>query len=106
MGWDSGCYHRFREERAQPFYDLCALLEPAPGLRVVDLGCGTGELTAELHRRLGASETIEVALDKAMLARAPARGEVCWGRDDLTTFVRRPEHLGAFDEVFSSAALH
>lgn len=29
-------------------------------MRVVDLGCGAGELTRELHRKVGAAETIGV----------------------------------------------
>ena len=44
--WDPDTYHRFQAERRQPFDDLLALVEPVPSGRVVDLGCGTGELTA------------------------------------------------------------
>src|SRR5258707_590643 len=54
--WDPDQYERFKAERARPFWDLVALVQPCPGGRVVDLGCGTGELTKELHRFLGASE--------------------------------------------------
>src|SRR5262249_15299313 len=54
--WDPDQYERFRAERAKPFWDLAGLVEPCPGGRVVDLGCGTGELTSELHRLLRAAE--------------------------------------------------
>lgn len=66
--WDPAQYGRFEAQRRQPFDDLVALVAPVPGGRVVDLGCGTGALTAELHRRLGAAETLGVDSSPAMLA--------------------------------------
>src|SRR6266516_1859300 len=58
--WDPAQYERFAAERNAPFFELLALVEPAPGGRAADLGCGTGALTAELHRHLGASETVGI----------------------------------------------
>ena len=37
---------RFAAERAQPFHDLLALIEPAAIDRAVDLGCGPASSTA------------------------------------------------------------
>jgi trans-aconitate 2-methyltransferase len=76
-------------------------------MRVVDLGCGTGELTAEMHRRLGAAETLGVDSSAAMLAQAGTLvgGGVAFVGADLREFAARPEHAGAFDLVFSNAAL-
>lgn len=71
MSWDPGQYERFEAERRQPFDDLVALCAPVPGGTVVDLGCGTGRLTAELHRAVGAARTTGVDRSPAMLARAP-----------------------------------
>lgn len=73
-GWDPGCYARFAAERRQPFDDLLSLLRPAPGGRAVDLGCGTGELTVELHRHLGAAATTGIDSSPSMLAAAAAHG--------------------------------
>lgn len=56
--WNPSQYWRFAAERRQPFDDLLALVEPAAGGRVVDLGCGTGELTVEVHDRTGAARTL------------------------------------------------
>src|SRR4029453_18254794 len=74
--WDPERYGRFAAERAAPFHDLLSLVRPVPGGRVVDLGCGGGELTAELHRRLEAAETLGLDSSAAMLegASAPAGG--------------------------------
>jgi len=68
--WNPEQYHRFQNERSQPFFDLLALVEPQPGSHIVDLGCGTGELTALLHQRLSARSTLGIDNSAAMLARA------------------------------------
>ena len=100
--WNPGQYERFAAERSQPFYDLMSLLEPVERPAVVDIGCGTGKLTAELHAHLGASETLGVDSSVSMLAEAPA------GIDGLSFDVRDGasfEHHSEFDVVFSNAAL-
>jgi trans-aconitate 2-methyltransferase len=71
-GWNPDQYERFFAERRQPFDDLLALCIPVPGGRVVDLGCGTGNLTVELHERMQAAETVGVDSSASMLARATA----------------------------------
>src|SRR5215207_5832630 len=70
--WNPEQYERFRDERARPFFDLLDLVRPRPGMRVVDLGCGTGELTRELHRRLSAREMMGIDNSPAMLAKSAA----------------------------------
>jgi trans-aconitate 2-methyltransferase len=101
--WRPDQYHRFAAERTAPARDLLALLQPAPGARAVDLGCGTGELTVELHRRLGATETIGVDRSASMLEQAnPRAGEgVRFQAGDL----RDVGGLGSCDVVFANASL-
>ena len=66
-------YERFAAERSAPFWDLLSLVRPVPGGRVVDLGCGNGELTAALHRRSGSPpRTLGLDSSPAMLERAAA----------------------------------
>ncbi|HEX8093763.1 trans-aconitate 2-methyltransferase [Jatrophihabitans sp.] len=51
LRWDPAQYARFSDQRSRPFFDLAGQIEAAqPGL-VVDLGCGSGELTATLASR-------------------------------------------------------
>jgi trans-aconitate 2-methyltransferase len=103
-GWDPTRYERFAAERRQPFRDLLALLEPAPGGRVVDLGCGTGEPTRELHEATGAAETLGLDTSAAMLekARMFEGAGLRFERGDIAEFSpARP-----YDIVFSNAALH
>jgi trans-aconitate 2-methyltransferase len=102
--WDPRQYTRFHAERTQPFLDLLALVRPRPGMRVVDLGCGTGELTQQLHRRLAAIETIGIDRSAAMLAESGrfAVEGLRFEAGDIAAF----DAAGAFDLVFSNAALH
>jgi len=103
--WNPDRYARFAAERRLPFDDLVAPLSPAPGGRVVDLGCGPGELTRALHERLGAAETVGVDTSPAMLARAAAHagGGLRFVLGDAGAFADGP---GGWDVVFSNAALH
>ncbi|HEX8408458.1 MAG TPA: methyltransferase domain-containing protein [Thermoanaerobaculia bacterium] len=103
--WSPEQYERFTAERKQPFLDVAALVEPRPRMRVADLGCGTGELTRELHEFLGAAETLGVDDSESMLRKA--RGAAT---DTLRFEQQSIEHFAAptraFDLVFSNAALH
>jgi trans-aconitate 2-methyltransferase len=101
--WDPGQYQRFAAERAAPFHDLLALVRPVPGGRVADLGCGSGELTAQLHRRLEAADTLGLDSSAAMLERAAGlAGDGLWfAEGDIAAF-----REGGWDVVFSNAALH
>jgi trans-aconitate 2-methyltransferase len=102
--WDPARYERYRDERSAPFHDLLALVTPCPGGRVVDLGCGTGELTRVLHERTGAAATFGVDSSAAMLARAAANEAdgLQFALGDIEDF----EPDAPLDVVFSNAALH
>ena len=101
--WNPAQYERFRSEREQPFHDLVALITRRPAGRVVDLGCGTGLLTAALHRALSATETIGVNSSEAMLERARTlEGDgLTFEHGDISDL----EPTLPFDVVFSNAAL-
>lgn len=101
--WDPDQYERFKAERTRPFWDLVALIQPCPGGRIVDLGCGTGELTRALHLELGASETVGIDSSPMMLERSqPFAGDgVRFEEGDIATW-----EPGSQDIVFSNAALH
>lgn len=105
--WQPEQYARFREERRQPFFDLLSLLRnprAAPGPRVVDLGCGTGELTAVLHQHVRASETLGIDASPEMLSEserfsAPGLRFECG-------YVASFSAQASWDIIFSNAALH
>jgi trans-aconitate 2-methyltransferase len=102
--WSPEQYERFKAERKQPFIDLAALVEKRASMRVVDLGCGTGELTRELHESLDAEETLGIDNSETMLLKAGSFGGAMlrFERGDIEAFVvDKP-----FDLIFSNAALH
>ncbi len=100
--WNPEQYERFKTERALPFRDLLALIEHRPRMQIVDLGCGTGELTRELHEHFSAAETLGIDSSETMLLRSGSGGEVMrFEKGDIEAFVTdRP-----YDLVFSNAAL-
>jgi trans-aconitate 2-methyltransferase len=103
-GWNPKQYDRFKAQRSAPFHDLVALVEaPAPGSRVVDLGCGTGELTAGLVERWQPVDLVGLDSSAAMLAEAEPRagGPLRFVRGDLAD----PPLDGAFDVVLANASL-
>lgn len=101
MPWDPEQYERFKAQRAEPFEDLVGLVRVRPGMRAVDLGCGTGELTRRLADILPDSEVVGIDSSEEMLARSGA-----FGRPGLRfEFGDLREVSGSFDLVFSNAAL-
>lgn len=84
--WDREQYARFAAERRQPFEDLLALVHPVAGGSVVDLGCGSGELTVELHRHTGAAHTLGLDSSPDMLAGAPRADGVSFEVGDLRSW--------------------
>ncbi len=102
MPWNPDRYETFKEARSVPFDDLVALIKVRPGLKVIDLGCGTGELTRRLADYLPESTVLGVDNSSEMLARAEAHKRP--GLD----FERRAmqDVTGQWDIVFSHAAIH
>jgi trans-aconitate 2-methyltransferase len=102
--WNPDQYEKFRDERAAPFYDLLALVEKRPGMRLVDLGCGTGDMTRVLHDTLQAEETVGIDNSDSMLSKTEryAGAGLSFEKHDIAEFNAE----GSFDLVFSNAALH
>jgi trans-aconitate 2-methyltransferase len=102
MPWDPNQYHKFQEQRSAPFYDLMALVVVRPNLKVVDLGCGTGELTSQLADALPSSDVTGLDSSPQMLEKAEALS-----RPNLRFVQGDQAHLtGEWDLIFSNAALH
>jgi trans-aconitate methyltransferase len=99
--WDSALYddrHSFVWKYGS---DLVALLAPASGERVLDLGCGTGHLTAKIAE--AGADVVGLDSSASMVAQArqnfPKLKFQLGDARDFHTEVK-------FDAVFSNAALH
>lgn len=102
MAWDPNQYHKFQSERSAPFYDLLKLVEVRPKLKVVDLGCGTGELTRVLADTLPDSGGTGVDSSLQMLEKAAQyqSSNLHFAHGDQGALT------GNWDLIFSNAALH
>jgi len=81
--------------------DLLALLDAQPGERILDVGCGTGQLTAEIAR--SGAEVMGIDTSSAMVAAARQNSpQLRFEVADVTALAFESE----FDAVVSNAALH
>lgn len=103
VDWDPAQYQRFAAERAQPFWDLVDLIHRGAIERGVDLGCGTGALTASAAERLGVGHMTGIDNSPAMLEVAEAHGrvEVEFRYGDISRWTSDGDH----DLVLANAAL-
>ena len=104
--WDPAQYEKFQREREQPFFDLLGMVRPAPLMRIVDLGCGTGKQTRALHEQLQARETIGLDQSLKMLESQASTALPAGLHFEVGTIEEFPGSYGTFDLVFSNAALH
>jgi len=101
--WNPAQYAKFKDERKKPFDDLITFIEPRKGMRLLDLGCGTGELTQFLHVILGASETTGIDNSGQMLKESAAFSApgLIFQNQNIENLADAP----SVDLIFSNAAL-
>jgi trans-aconitate methyltransferase len=101
QSWDAHLYdskHSFVTTYGE---DVLTLLNPQPGERILDLGCGTGHLT----QQIAAKGAQVVGLDRSAEMLATARAAyptITFTEADAADFTTDT----SFDAVFSNAALH
>ncbi|HET8534940.1 MAG TPA: methyltransferase domain-containing protein, partial [Sphingomicrobium sp.] len=97
--WDAADYARvgaFVAELGMPALDL---LDPRPGERILDVGCGDGMLTKTIAERGAQVTGIDNSLDMVRAAHAN-------GVDALVVDSADIQFDREFDAAFSNAALH
>jgi trans-aconitate 2-methyltransferase len=72
--WDPDRYLAYADERGRPFLDLIARIDAEAPRRVVDLGCGPGNLTGLLAKRWPEADVLGVDSSPEMIERAQAPG--------------------------------
>lgn len=101
IAWDTELYeanHSFVWQRGEALVDL---LQPLTGERILDLGCGTGHLTAKLAE--SGADVLGIDSSPAMIGQARQNFP-------LLTFklanASEMNYADEFDGIFSNAALH
>ena len=102
--WDATRYHRVSDPQHAWGVRVVDRLAPAPGERILDIGCGTGRLTADIVRR--SADLFIVALDRSAAMLSEARRH----HGDVVSFVHADAVAlpfpAVFDAVFSTATFH
>ncbi len=99
--WDAPEYQQSHSYIWQYGTDLLGLLDPQPGERILDLGCGTGHLTAEIAKSGAGVVGIDSSGDMVRIAGT--------NFPDITFIQANARSLSfdePFDAVFSNAVLH
>jgi len=105
--WNAERYHQLSSPQQSWGLKVLERLPLAGSERVLDLGCGTGRLTEELHRRLPRGRVVGLDRSDAMVDAASlwlaehAPGAAVVQGDGAALPFRR-----AFDAVFSGATFH
>lgn len=103
-GWDPDQYLRYADERGRPFADLLGRIGVEQASRVVDLGCGPGNLTrglVELWPQAGVTGVDSSAEMVAAASSLAIDGRLDFVTADLRTW--RPD--GPVDVVVANAVL-
>jgi SAM-dependent methyltransferase len=97
--WNAGDYARVGRFVAELGAAALDLLDPRPGERILDVGCGDGALTAQIAAR--GAHVIGIDNSPELVAAARASGLEVWFMDAADM-----EFSDIFDAAFSNAALH
>jgi trans-aconitate 2-methyltransferase len=98
--WDPSKYLAFADHRSRPFHELVARVGATSPRRVVDLGCGPGNLTASLAERWPSAVVEALDSSPEMVTAARARG-VDARVGDVASWVPEPDT----DVVVTNAVL-
>jgi len=113
--WDSTAYHRISGPQFSWGQKVLDRLSLSGEETVLDAGCGTGRLTAELLQQLPRGQVVGVDLSQNMLRSAhenllsaePAPGEENRGRVRFVAAdLQDLPFAGCFDGIFSTASFH
>jgi len=103
MSWNPELYLTFADHRLRPALDLLMRIPLDQPRRIVDLGCGPGNVVPHLAARWPEADIVGVDSSPTMLERARKdHPRLTWQLADIAAW----QADAAFDLVFSNAALH
>lgn len=101
MSWDPALYAKFKNERSLPFFDLADQIVVYSAKNALDLGCGSGELTATLFNTLPNANILGIDSSPEMLSasRSYENDRLRFQLGDQTQFD------GKYDLIISNASI-
>jgi trans-aconitate 2-methyltransferase len=102
MAWNPEKYNEFKEVRYKPFFDLVQPIIDKPNMNVLDLGCGTGELTQMLSERLTDPNVKGIDSSNEMLEKAEQFNDIKFERKTIEEQIHTNEK---WDLIFANASL-
>lgn len=103
MSWDPAQYAKFTDLRLRPALDLLGRIALDVPRTIVDLGCGSGNVTVRIAERWPEAAITGVDSSPEMLAVARERyPQLSWSQADLGVWAAR----GPVELIYSNAALH
>jgi trans-aconitate 2-methyltransferase len=86
LRWDPLQYARYATERSRPFFDLVAQIAAVAPRSVIDLGCGSGELTLSLADRWPEARIRGIDSSREMIDLGKGNGTVSFELADAAGF--------------------
>jgi len=102
--WDAARYHRVSDPQLSWGHRVLDRLHPAHGERILDIGCGSGRLTAAILAR--APSAWVTAIDRSWTMIVEAQRHLGGGPRFVQADGARLPFLTSFDAVFSTATFH
>jgi trans-aconitate 2-methyltransferase len=102
MAWNPEKYNEFKTLRYKPFFDLIVHIQDKPNMKVVDLGCGTGELTNMLSEKLTNPSVKGIDSSKEMLEKAKEFTSIQFDQKTIKEQINTGEK---WDLVFANASI-
>jgi len=100
--WDPAQYAKFGDHRLRPALDLIGRIPDIAARRIVDLGCGAGEITEMLAARWAQAEVVGLDSSADMLKKSRAlNGRARFVEGDVAAWSAEPK----VDLLFSNACL-
>ncbi|KAA3601526.1 MAG: methyltransferase domain-containing protein [Calditrichaeota bacterium] len=101
--WDANQYLKFENKRLRPALELLDRIPLKSPKKILDLGCGTGNVTKIISERWQSSKVIGLDSSQQMLEKAQKfSSEITWQLQDINSW--NPDET--FDLIYSNATLH
>lgn len=101
--WDANQYLKFEDKRLRPALELLDRIRLESPKKILDLGCGTGNVTKIISEKWENSEVIGLDSSEQMLDKAKKLSQkINWQLQDINFW--NPNET--FDLIYSNATLH